>query len=106
MRRVSCMGLLLRASMDQAYHKAVIRKKELEDELAEVSLFLMLYQRFSERTETEQNEIAASANGAATPHESSVGAPRKRGNPDLIANVAEDILRAACRPMTRSELAK
>jgi hypothetical protein len=91
--------------MDQAYHKAVNRKKELENELAEVQLFLLLYERFSDGTEREHAEAKADSNGVE-PTPDTEDFPRPRGNPDIVAGMAEAVLKDVGRPMTRGELAR
>jgi hypothetical protein len=92
--------------MDQAYQKAVIRKKELEDELAEIELFLMLYERFSNGTEPEPDDARSESDRVEPTRGEPADFPRPRGNPDIIASMAEAVLKDVGRPMTRGELAR
>jgi hypothetical protein len=96
--------------VDQTYHNAVKRKKQLEAELLEVETFLSLYPKFSSG-ESQSAPPADSKRVDATPG----GQPRlatspghfnqRRGNPDQIASMVEAILMSHSRPMTRGELA-
>lgn len=97
--------------MDQAYHNAVKRKKQLEAELLEVETFLNLYPKFSEPASPSTARVD-SKGVASTPSKQQVtvaGSPkrfeRRRGNPDQIAALVESILMSHSRPMTRGELA-
>ena len=100
--------------MDQAYHNAVKRKKQLEAELLEVETFLNLYPKFSAVTpaaDAQTTPIGDSKRVDATPRGQRETATdqgtldRRRGNPDQIASIVESILMSHNRPMTRGELA-
>jgi hypothetical protein len=93
--------------MDEAYHNAVKRKKQLEAELSEVETFLSLYPKFSAIAVDDAPPID-SKRVDATPAAQSSEPPnldRRRGNPDQIASLVEKILISHNRPMTRGEIA-
>jgi hypothetical protein len=98
--------------VDEAYHNAVKRKKQLEAELLEVETFLNLYPKFSEPKGLSSALAVDSKRVDATPPERhTITAPedqgigRRRGNPDEIASFVQSILMSNNRPMTRGELA-
>ena len=103
--------------MDMAYENALKRKKELEAELSEIKLFLALYERFSGTELARGDPAPGPAGDAALLHDRQVSNAaiqshwpvvefgRQRGNPDIVAAMAEAVLKESGRPMTRGELA-
>lgn len=96
---------------DHAYRNAVKRKRELLKEIKEIDNFLDMYHHFSgtkeEETETDI-ELLPSIRRRARPDfiERSPLRKKRRGNPEVIADAAERIIRESGRPMVRSVLAE
>jgi hypothetical protein len=95
--------------VDDAVAKALKRKRELQAELVEIEQFLKLHRRFSGAPADAYRENIADTNIQGTiDHDAfvSVFYPhlKQRGRPADFADLAEDILRRAERPMRRGEL--
>jgi hypothetical protein len=93
--------------MDKAVGNALLRKKELERELAEIEQFLKLYDRFSSGTVAEQNDAHNSPKAVENAHQEDAlddGAPRRRLRTKDIADLAERLIAAEGRPLSRTEL--
>ena len=99
--------------MDQALRNALKRKKELENELAEIGRFIELHQRFSgtkrEKTELSPMNIADESNHGLRSHadikpENMLAIRHRRGQPDDFANMMARIIGDLERPLTRTEL--
>ena len=96
---------------DDAYKNAIKRRNELLSELKEVELFISLYQRFigTKEGETEPlyqpsifgDDMAKPDSVEPAPHRK-----KRRGNPGIIADAAERIIRESGRPMVRGEIAE
>lgn len=96
---------------DQAYRNAVKRRNDLLKEIKEVEIFLEMYRRFSgtKVDETETQESLSPLTGMYAQPDAVEPAPlrkKRRGNPEVIADAAERIIRESGHPMVRSAIAE
>lgn len=88
--------------MDETLSRALKKKKDLLIELKQVEEFIDLYETLFGQKQEQDNPVA----GFAVP-DSTLPAPtrkKRRGTPNEIADIAEKVIRAAGRPLTRGEL--
>lgn len=95
--------------MEDAVKRALRRKRELEQELAEIELFLKVYARFSDRTNIETGDspdinAARQGEAAETTYRILARPLRRRANPAEFAEMAARIIRDERRPLSRTEL--
>ncbi len=89
--------------MDRAYSNALKIKEKLETELARVNSFLKMYRDFS-ASEVEKNEPRTSDSLLGSDKESVNHLHNSRLRPPEIADLAEEVIRKAGRPLTRAEI--
>lgn len=89
--------------MDRAYSNALKMKEKLEAELARVNSFLKMYRDFS-ATEMEKNEPGTSDSLVGSDEDSVNHSHGNRLRPPEIADLAEEVIRNAGRPLTRAEI--
>lgn len=91
--------------MDSAYANALKRKEELENELRDVETFLSLYRRFQGSQRQENNPDSPPSNDDLFVNDG-YGRKVRALRPPEIADRAEELIRAAKRPLTRAEIVK
>jgi hypothetical protein len=94
--------------MANAVQNALKRKRELQQELAEIDRFLALYDQFSgTRVASKSSEAAPAKQESSRDSRADVSGPtgeKRMGRPSEFADYMERIIEGVQRPMSRSEL--
>ncbi|MGO8082788.1 hypothetical protein [Rhizobium leguminosarum] len=83
--------------MDAVYEKAVAKKRALELEIAEIDVFLRLYERYA--TETNQKQTEPVLNTAIASSRA-----KRKARPSELVSIVERLIRSHSSPMQRGEI--